>query len=52
MSNPIVALMLGFLGGIIGAWVYEEALRDSNRFWGEHLIIDTMGNLLTNTGEL
>ena len=46
MSNPIVALMLGFLGGIIGAWVYEEALRDSNRFCGEHLIIDTDGKFV------
>ena len=46
MSNPIVALMLGFLGGIIGAWVYEEALRDSNRFWGEHLNIDTDGKFV------
>ena len=46
MSSPIVALMLGFLGGIIGAWVYDEALRGSDRFWGEHLIIDTDGKFV------
>ena len=46
MANPLLGLMLGFLGGIIGAWVYEEALRDSNRFWGEHLIIATDGKFV------
>jgi glycopeptide antibiotics resistance protein len=51
MANPIVAIIFGVIGGLIGASIYEGFRFDTYRMWDGHMYGSSLPKetSLTNT---